>query len=248
MNKAVQEIPLLYLSLSFIPALLTLAILYRWAHDYRRKFYALVRMPAQVLVLGYVLAYVFLADNAWIVVTALTAMVLASSWIALHTLKTSRRIVYPRAGCAIAVGSGFTLLFTTQAVLRLDPWYQPQYLIPLAGMIFSTAMNSISLAAERFETEIENGANYKTARNVALRISLIPITNSMSAVGLVLIPGIMTGQMLSGVSPHIAARYQIMVMCMSFASAGLSSACFLALLRSQTYSFAKSNRHRGEFS
>jgi putative ABC transport system permease protein len=237
MSNPVQEIPLLNLSLSFIPALLTLLILYRWAHDYRRKLFALARMPVQVLVLGYVLAYVFVAENAWIVVAVLAAMVLASSWIALHSLRIARRSVYPRAICAIGVGSGFTLLFTTQAVLGIDPWYQPQYLIPLAGMIFSTAMNSISLAAERFETEIESGSPYKTARNVALRISLIPITNSMSAIGLVLIPGMMTGQMLSGVSPHIAARYQIMVMCMSFASAGLSAACFLALLKSQVYNF-----------
>lgn len=241
MSNPVQEIPLLNLSLSFIPALLALAILYRWAHDYRRKLHALIRMPVQVLVLGYILAYVFLADNAWIVVAVLTAMVMASSWIALHPLKIPQRILYTRAACAIAVGSGSTLLFTTQAVLRLDPWYQPQYLIPLAGMIFSTAMNSISLAAERFEAEIENGSGYKVARNAALRISLIPITNSMSALGLVLIPGMMTGQMLSGVSPHIAARYQIMVMCMSFASAGLSSACFVALLKSQAYNFARNN-------
>lgn len=241
MNNAVQEIPLLNLSLSFIPALLTLAILYRWAHDYRRKLYALIRMPAQVLVLGYVLAYVFLAENAWLVVAVLAVMVLASGWIALHALRIPRRILYTRAIGSIALGSGFTLLFSTQGVLGLDPWYQPQYMIPLAGMICATAMNSISLAAERFETEIEKGSGYKTARNVALRISLIPITNSMSAVGLVLIPGIMTGQMLSGVSPHIAARYQIMVMCMSFASAGLSSACFVALLKSQAYNFVRNN-------
>lgn len=241
MNTVVQEIPLLNLSLSFIPALLTLVILYRWSHDHRRKLYALIRMPAQVLVLGYILAYVFLAESAWPVVAVLIVMVLASSWIALHSLRIPRRALYTRAICSIALGSGFTLLLTTQAVLDLDPWYEPRYLIPLAGMICATAMNSISLAAERFETEIAHGNSYKSARNTALKISLIPITNSMSAVGLVLIPGIMTGQMLSGVSPHVAARYQIMVMCMSFASAGLSSACFVALLKSQAYNFAKNN-------
>jgi putative ABC transport system permease protein len=239
MNNAVHEIPLSNLSLSFIPALLTLVILYRWSHDYRRILYALIRMPVQILVLGYILAYVFLANSAWIVIAVLAVMVLASSWIALHALKIPHRILYTRALCAIALGCGFTLAMTTQAVLRLEPWYQPQYLIPLAGMIFATAMNSVSLAAERFEAEIAQGNNYKNARNTALKISLIPITNSMSAVGLVLIPGIMTGQMLSGVSPHIAARYQIMVMCMSFAAAGLSSACFMALLKSQVYTFKK---------
>jgi putative ABC transport system permease protein len=218
--------------------LLTLVILYRWSHDYRGKFYTLIRMPVQLLVLGYILAFVFLADNAWLVVAVLVGMVLASSWIALRSVKIPRRILYTRAIVAITLGGGCSLVTASQGVLGLDPWYQPRYLIPLAGMIFATAMNSISLAAERFETEIKQGCDYKAARNIALRVSLIPITNSMSAVGLVLIPGIMTGQMLSGVSPHIAARYQIMVMCMSFAAAGLSSACFVALLKSGISGFA----------
>jgi len=65
-----------------------------------------------------------------------------------------------------------------------------------------------------------------------VRASLIPITNSLFAVGLVSIPGMMTGQILSGVSPIIAVRYQIMVMCMVFSAAGISSACFLTLVKS----------------
>ena len=73
--------------------------------------------------------------------------------------------------------------------------------------------------------------SFDKARNIAFRASLIPITNSLFAVGLVSIPGMMTGQILSGISPLIAARYQIMVMCMVFGAAGISSACFLALIK-----------------
>jgi putative ABC transport system permease protein len=93
-------------------------------------------------------------------------------------------------------------------------------------------MNSVSLAVERLEAEIDRDVPYEQARIIALRTSLIPITNSLLAVGLVSLPGMMTGQILSGVSPFIAARYQIMVMCMVFGSAGISSAFFLALVRS----------------
>ena len=99
-------------------------------------------------------------------------------------------------------------------------------------MIFANAMNSVSIALERLDAEIERDVPYDKARVIALRASLIPITNSLFAVGLVSLPGMMTGQILSGVSPFIAARYQIMVMCMIFGSAGISSACFLALVRS----------------
>ena len=128
---------------------------------------------------------------------------------------------------------GTTLLLITQGVLHLHPWYLPRYLIPLAGMIFANAMNSVSLAAERFEAEIKRDVDYDQARNIALRASLIPIINSLFAVGLVSLPGMMTGQILSGISPLIAVRYQIMVMCMIFGAAGISSACFLTLVKNR---------------
>ena len=67
------------------------------------------------------------------------------------------------------------------------------------------------------------------ARNRAFTAALIPITNTLFAVGLVSLPGMMTGQILSGVSPLLAVRYQIIVMCMVFGSAGISSACYLSL-------------------
>ena len=98
-------------------------------------------------------------------------------------------------------------------------------------MIFANGMNTISVAGERFEAELDGGANYVDARATALRAGLIPITNSLFAVGLVAIPGLMTGQILSGVSPLVAARYQIMVMCMVYGSAGISAAIFLYWVR-----------------
>ena len=90
-------------------------------------------------------------------------------------------------------------------------------MIPLAGMAFANAMNSVSLASERLQAEIDNGNSGIKARNTAFQASLIPTINSLFAVGLVSLPGMMTGQILSGVSPLIAVRYQIMVMCMIFA-------------------------------
>jgi putative ABC transport system permease protein len=74
--------------------------------------------------------------------------------------------------------------------------------------------------------------DYDEAKKIALQAALIPITNSLFAVGLVSIPGMMTGQILSGVNPPIAARYQIMVMCMIFGSTGISAACFLTMAKS----------------
>jgi len=114
----------------------------------------------------------------------------------------------------------------------LDPWYSTPSMVPIAGMIFANAMNSVSLAAERLSAEMDRNVSYDVARKIALQSALIPVINSLFAVGLVSLPGMMTGQILSGVSPLIAARYQIMVMCMIFGSAGIATAYFLVLSRS----------------
>jgi putative ABC transport system permease protein len=92
-------------------------------------------------------------------------------------------------------------------------------------------MNTVSLAAERFESEMLKGGNYFDIRTVALQTSMIPKINLFFAVGLVSLPGMMTGQILSGVSPIIAVKYQIMVMCMFFAAGGISAALYLAFLK-----------------
>jgi putative ABC transport system permease protein len=102
-------------------------------------------------------------------------------------------------------------------------------MIPLAGMIFASSMNAVSVAAERLHMEIDHGSPPTIARNQAFKAGLIPIFNSLLAVGLVSLPGMMTGQILSGVSPLIAVRYQIVVMCMITGASGMSAALYLYL-------------------
>ena len=232
MNNSVQIIPFANLILAFIPAVAVVGILWKWGIGYGNSLYAIFRMLIQLLLIGYFLIFIFKSDSYLIVAGVLAVMLFASSWIALRTVKIPRRLLYLKSFCSISVGGGLILLLITQGVLNLQPWYLPSYVIPLAGMIFASAMNSVSIALERLNAEVERDVPYDKARVIALRASLIPITNSLFAVGLVSLPGMMTGQILSGISPFIAARYQIMVMCMIFGSAGISSACFLALVRS----------------
>ena len=106
-------------------------------------------------------------------------------------------------------------------------WFEPSVVVPIAGMIFANAMNTVSLAAERFQTEISNSDNIRDSQRVALQVAMIPQVNSLLAVGLVALPGMMTGQILSGIDPLVAARYQIVVMCMIFGSGGLAAVLFL---------------------
>ncbi len=231
MSGSIQTIPLLNLAMAFIPVIVVIIIIGKWQLGYKSSLYAVCRMLIQLLLIGYFLTYIFKTESALLVIAVLTVMLFSASWIALRTVSIPRKVLYGKSFLAILLGGGFILILMSQAVLNLTPWYLPSYTIPLAGMIFANSMNSISLAGERIEAEMGRDIPYKKARSIALKASLIPITNSLLAVGLVSLPGMMTGQILSGVSPLIAVRYQIMVMCMIFGSAGLSAAIFLTLIK-----------------
>jgi putative ABC transport system permease protein len=229
MSNSLAILPLQNLAIAFIPVSVVIIILFKWSLNGKFALYALSRMLVQLLLVGYFLNYLFAGANAWIVVLLLMLMVLFSSWIALGNIKEQRLLLLKRTMLSVAIGGGVTLVVITQGVLTLQPWYQVQTMIPLAGMIFANCMNSVSLSAERFYTELSREADYIQARKTAFQASMIPNINALFAVGLISLPGMMTGQILSGTSPFIAARYQIVVMCMVFASAGISSACFLVL-------------------
>ena len=209
-------------------------ILNRWSLDWKKPFHATYRMLIQLTLIGYVLKHIFTSDTPSFILMILISMVFISAYIALGVVEKDRFNLFGIAILAIAIGGGFNLLIVTKFILVLDPWFQPRYLIPLAGMIFSSSMNGVSLAVERLYAELSRKVTYKIARGLALKAALLPIINSLFAVGLVSLPGMMTGQILSGISPLIAVRYQIVVMCMIFSSVGLSSYLFLTLNNKNT--------------
>jgi len=231
MNQAIGIISFSQLSLALIPVLCVLLIFIRWSLSIKQAVYALLRMFSQLLLIGYALAFIFETESSSLILAILCFMCLASSWIALGTVAENRIKLYQYALLAISLGGGLTLLLITQGTLQLTPWYTPQYMVPIAGMIFANSMNSISLAAERLQAEIDHQAHFIKARNKAFQAAMIPVINSLFAVGLVSLPGMMTGQILSGTEPFIAARYQIMVMAMVFGSSGLSTAIYLSCIR-----------------
>jgi putative ABC transport system permease protein len=217
------------LLLAFAPSLLLLAIMKRWSLQALGALYANGRMLAQLLAVGYVLTYVFETDEPLLILAVVAIMVVISAWIALRPLAAQRPRLYLRVLVAIGASGLLMLAIVTQLVLDLPRWFEPSFVVPLAGMIFANAMNTVSLAAERFESERGRGVDVPEARRTALDAALIPQINGLLAVGIVSLPGMMTGQILSGVEPMVAVRYQIMVMCMVFGSGGLGAAGYLVL-------------------
>ena len=229
----VPEIPLFSLVLALAPCLLVLVIMRAWSLDAGEATWANLRMLGQLLAVGFVLPFIFETESSWVVAAVLVLMMAMAAWIALRPLESRTARGYLQSFAAISICGLLMLLLVTQVVLDLPRWFEPRFVIPLGGMILANAMNTVSLAAERFEAERGRWASYPEARSVALEAALIPQVNSLMAVGLVSLPGMMTGQILSGVDPLVAVRYQIVVMAMIFGSAGAAAALYLVLQRNE---------------
>jgi len=229
MNTALTTISLQGLAIALLPVAVVIGIMYRWSAGAPTAIYASLRMLIQLLLIGYVLVYIFKTDRPTLIITVLAVMLTISSWIAIRPVQNKGWRTYFNSLAAISVGGILTLALVSQIVVGVEPWFSPRYIVPLAGMIFAGSMNAVSLAAERLQSEYGNGVQYAEARRIALQAALIPITNSLFAVGLVALPGMMTGQILSGVPPTVAAKYQIVVMTMLFGTSGISAALYLVL-------------------
>ncbi len=227
MADTLPPIPLLSLLIAFAPTVVLIGVMARWSLAAGEAIYANLRMLVQLLAVGYGLTFVFETDRPEVIGALLVVMIAVAAWIALRPIRRRSWRVYLIALGVLAVNGLVMLAIVTQAVLELPRFFEPRFVVPLAGMIFANAMNTLSLAAERLEAERGRGVAYEAARRVALEAALIPQVNALLAVGLVSLPGMMTGQILSGVDPLIAVRYQIMVMCMTFGSAGLGAATYL---------------------
>jgi len=207
-------------------------------------FWSGLRMFIQLLVVGYVLHLIFALKTPLPVLLILIVMIGFAVQTIGARVKTKMPHFYQVVGTAILFGCGGMTFFFCSLVIGLEPWYDPRYLIPLAGMIIGNSMTGASLAVERLAAEfrerrdeIETGlclggsiqAVSETAVSSAFRAALIPSVNAMAAMGLVFLPGMMTGQILSGTEPLIAVKYQIAIMCVITGSVSLTTFFILKL-------------------
>ena len=252
------DLSLLDLVLVFVLILLSIALVrYNGAGEERALLIASLRMVVQLLLVGYALHLIFAIERALPVLLVLLVM----GGLAVHTVvgrvKLRMPHLYRIVSSALLVGCGGTTLFFCNIVIGLDPWYDPRYLIPLAGMIFGNSMTGASLAAERLSEEIRSrrdeietslclGATARQACGDAMKnafnAALIPTVNAMAAMGIVFLPGMMTGQILSGTEPMIAVRYQIAIMCVITGSVAVTS--FLILLQGYRVFFTAQDQLR----
>jgi len=191
--------------------------------------YASVRMVVQLVVVGFVLVYIFESSNAWVSLLVLAVMLTAAGYIAMRPVQDRSLRHYALMLIALSAGGLLSLLYVLFAVFDQSYPFEPRFAIPLAGMSLASAMNTLSQSAERYEAERSHGQDATAARAVAFDAAMIPRVNGMLAVGVVSLPGMMTGQILAGVSPLLAVRYQIVIMCLLYGASGIAASVYLRL-------------------
>ena len=201
-----------------------------------------IRASVQLILVGHVLLWLFAANQWYFVIGLMVLMVIVAAFTAVGRQThgaTNLQHLRTICGMAILAGSALTIVYVTTVVVPVTPWYDPRYLIPLFGMIVSNAMNGAALAAERLQSEMEAsrqeveaylalGASSHQASGEPVRramiAAMIPAVNSLAVVGIVSLPGMMTGQILAGTDPTLAVRYQLVVAFMLVAATAITAA------------------------
>ena len=208
----------------------------------RSLLWGALRMMLQLLAVGYALRWIFAARHPLPTLLMLLVMGGFALQIMAGRLRHKMPGFYRIVSTSLLAGCGGITLYFCLLVIGPSPWYDPRYLIPLAGMIIGNSINGACLAVERFAAEMtERRAEIETAlclgascrmacqgplRN-AFQAALLPSINTMAAMGVVSLPGMMTGQILSGTDPLTAVKYQIAIMCAIVGSVALTSALLL---------------------
>jgi putative ABC transport system permease protein len=204
----------------------------------RKLAIAAIRTVVQLLAIGYVLGWVFRFDRWYVVLPLMALMTLVAGFAGASRGTHSYRGQRVDSVVSIWLSAWLVAAVGLFAVIRIHPWYAPQYAIPILGMILGNTLTGVSLAIERMtealtarrdrvEMALALGATrWEAARapaREAVRAGMIPTLNQMSVVGVVSLPGMMTGQVLAGQPPLQAVRYQIVIMFLIAASSALGT-------------------------
>ena len=193
----------------------------------RKLMLAALRTAVQLTILGYLLVPIFRVAHPGLVLGVASLMVALAAREAIARSERGYAGAVASTFVALLLGAAPAVWVGTALVIEVEPWWHARYLIPLVGMVLGNALTGVSLGIDRCLNELDEGrgrvesllscgaTRWEAARPVAveaLRSAMIPILNAMSVVGLVTITGMMTGQLMGGTPPTLAARYQIMVM------------------------------------
>ena len=212
-----------------------------------------IRTFIQLFIMGYILRYIFKIDNAYFILLVFFVMILFAAFTIKGRVKERKISYFVPTFISMLISYMIVTVVITAVVVQVKPWYKPQYFIPLGGMVVGNSMNAIALSLDRMFSEIRKsreeielylclGATYQEATadilKNSIRAGMIPTINAMMAVGVVFLPGMMTGQILAGTDPLLSIKYQIIVMLMLSGATAIGSIIVTCLVRKMCFTSA----------
>jgi putative ABC transport system permease protein len=207
---------------------------------HRQLLWAAARMVVQLIAVGFILRFVFALNSplATLVIVVVMGAIAAREIAARPARRFAGWAGLTISGATVALATLTTAVLALTTAIRPHPWYDPRYAISLTGIILGSVLNSSSLALDgvvggvwrerpAIEAQLALGAPFALAtrplQREAIRRGLLPIINQMSAAGLITLPGIMTGQIIAGMDPMEAVKYQILLMFLLSGASGLAA-------------------------
>ena len=239
------EISILQLALSFVFVIVLLVISkIKGLSNQGLIIVASLRMTIQLIITGYLLKYILKSDSPWI---TLLILIIMEAFAIFNVYKRSnvKSIKLKELIAICFIGSSLVSIFYyIIVVVGVRPWYDPRYFITISGMLIGNTMTGMSLAINSYKNSLNDqrdtiesalmlGAKPKDAvlkiSREAFSSAILPTLNSMLGMGIVLLPGMMTGQILSGTDPMSAILYQITIMIAIVGTVGITTSIFTSL-------------------
>jgi len=213
-------------------------------------FIGTVRSFIQLIIMGYILSFVFGTNKWYFTVLIVMIMFVFAAWDSFKSIKFKPPKIFTNSLIAMFLGSVFPLIYLFYVLLRVDPWFNPQYIIPISAMVISNTMSGVSICLNHFgsnlklrklevEAKLSLGANSNQAtediQKSSINAGLIPTINALMVLGIVKLPGMMTGQIIGGVDPVESVKYQLLIMYIISASTAISLYILVKLLQKSIF-------------
>lgn len=225
-----MQIFLTYSDIALASSLIVIVLIISWRLRLaltKTLLTAAIRTIVQLSFIGLILAWIFAREQWYEVLLILTIMTVIAGAAAKNRVKRSYKGLFTDTLLAVSLSAVLVTSIAIMLILRVQPWYTPQFVIPILGLILGNSLTAISLTSNqlieafheqqgRIETMLSLSASPFEAVHEQIRAAIIngmtPTLNSMLVVGIVSLPGMMTGQILAGADPTQAVRYQIVTM------------------------------------
>ncbi|MCL2064429.1 MAG: iron export ABC transporter permease subunit FetB [Candidatus Cloacimonetes bacterium] len=213
-------------------------------------FIGTIRSFLQLILMGYVLSFIFKANEWYYTVLIVLIMYVFAAWDSFKGIKFRPKNIFTNSFLAMFLGSIFPLIYMFYALMTVKPWFNPQYIIPISAMVISNTMSGISICLNHFgsniklrklevEAKLSLGANINQAteeiQKSSIKAGLIPTVNALMVLGIVKLPGMMTGQIIGGVDPVESVKYQLLIMYIISASTAVSLYILVKLIKSSIF-------------